>query len=163
MGVNRSGKLTLQTRYKSRLPQGFSYPLGLEDLNKVLGDISQAADLHVSFSNAPLGKGFRLLMKRDLPHQVLAARFSKWDKEPSIGDNTFADEYLRGHWSITVYPVASVRRSQARALLIEVLPAVREWFSRARPESWYYGRKVYEIRFDPLEETIDANDLVEAT
>ena len=154
----------LQTRYKSRIGQGFSYPLGLQDLDKALGDISQAADLHVSFYACPPAAHnlhFRSLVKRDLPHQVLAASFAKWDKRPSMSNSTFTDEYLRGHWSIAVYPVASVRRSQARKLLIDTLPSVREWFSRTRPESWYHGEKVCDVWFDPLEGTLAVNDLVE--
>jgi hypothetical protein len=106
--------IVLQTRYKSRLPQGFSYPLGLQDLEKALGDISQAADLHVSFYACPPAASnmhFRALVKRDLPHQVLAARFAKWDKRPSMSNSTFTDEYLRGQWSIIVYPVADPTRS----------------------------------------------------
>ena len=154
----------LRTRYKSRLGKGLSYPLGLQDLGKALGDISQAADLHVSFYDHPPEEHdmhFRALVKRDLPHQVLAARFERCDKGPSIGNSTFTDDLLHGQWSITVYPVASDRKSQARKLLIDALPSVREWFSRTRPESWYYGQKVCEVRFDPLEGTIAVTDIVE--
>lgn len=82
----------LQTRYKSRLSQGFSYPLGLQDLERALGDLSQAAELHVSFYDCPPGlhkTNFRTSVKRDLPHQVLAARFAKWDKRPSMSNSTF--------------------------------------------------------------------------
>lgn len=156
--------IVLQTRHKSRLPQGFSYPLGLQDLEKALGDLSQAADLHVSFSACPLPANdmhFRSLVRRSLPHQVLGGRFAKWDKRPSIGKGTLSGEYLRGLWSITVYPVASDRRAQARELLIDALPSVREWFSRTRPESWYHGEKVCEVWFDPFEGTIAVNDIVE--
>jgi len=153
--------IMLQTRYKGRLPQGLSYPLGLQDLDKVLGDIPHAADLHVRFSNDPLGMRFRSSLRQDLPHRVLAARFEKWDKRPSLGNSTFTDGYVRGQWSITVYPVASVRRAQARHLLIDALPFIREWFSRTRPESWYYGEKLCEVRFDPLEGTIAVTDIVE--
>ena len=158
------GLIVLQTRHKSRLSQGFSYPLGLQDLEKALGDLSQATELHVSFYACPPGvhdMHFRSLVKRDLPHTVLEARFSKWDKRPSMSNSTFTDEYLRGLWSIIVYPVASVRRSLARGLLIDALPSVREWLSRTRPESWYYGEKLCEVRFDPLEGTIAVTDIVE--
>ena len=134
--------------------------MALTDLDKVLGDILHAADLHVSFSNDPLGMRFRSLLRQALPHRVLVARFEKWDKRPSIG-NRFTDGYVRGQWSITVYPVASVRRAKARQLLIDALPSVREWFSRTRPESWYYGEKRCEVRFDPLEGTIGVSDTVE--
>jgi hypothetical protein len=156
--------IVLQTRYKSRLSQGFSYPLGLQDLEKALGDLSQAAELHVSFYACPPGAHnmhFRSLVKRDLPHQVLEGHFAKWDKRPSMSNSTFTDGYLRGQWSIIVYPVASVRKSLARRLLIDALPSVREWFSRTRPESWYYGEKVCEVWFDPLEGRLAVNDIVE--
>jgi hypothetical protein len=155
--------IVVQTRHKSRLAQGFSYPLGLQDLQKALGDLSQAAELHVSFYDCPPGAHnmqFRSSVKRDLPHQVLEAYFAKWDKQPSISNSTFTDEYLRGQWSIIVYPVASVRRSVARRLLIDALPSVRDWLSRTRPESWYYGQRVCELRFDPLEGTIAVTEIV---
>jgi hypothetical protein len=111
----------LHTRYKDRLRQGLSYPLGLQDLDKALSDIPEAADLYVSFVASPLPAN--------------ATRF---------------------------YPVASVRRAQARKALIETLPLVCEWFSRTRPESWYHGRKVCEVWFEPAEGTIKVNDIVEA-
>jgi hypothetical protein len=125
--------------------------LGLQDLEKALGVLSQVTELHVSFYACPPGvhdMSFRSMVKRDLPHTVLEAHFEKWDKRPSLS-NTFIHGYLRGQWSIIVYPVARVRRALARRVLIDALPSIREWFSRTRPESWYYGEKLCELRFDP--------------
>ncbi len=156
----------LQTRHKDRLPQRLSYPVGLQDLDKVLGDISQAAQLELRFSACPFpayDTYFRSLVNRNLPYQVLEARFEKWDKRPSLGRDTLFDDYLRGQWSLRVFPVASVLRSRARASLIDALPSVREWFVRTRPESWYHGRKVCECRFEPLAGTIEVKDIVETT
>ena len=155
----------LATRFKHRLRRGLSYPLGLADLERAIGAISQASELQVSFSRSPLPTSvtaFQSQVDRDLPHLVLEARFVRWDKGPSLSDSTWTREYMRGHWSISVYPVASIRRAQARKVLLAALPLIQEWFSRSRPESWYHGQKSYEIEFDPAEGTLRANDHVEA-
>jgi len=156
----------LHTGYKDRLRRGLSYPVGLQELDTVLCEIPQAADLHVSFTATPLrtrDTQFNVVVTHDMPHPILAARFERAEKRPSISNSPFADEYLRGRWSITIYPVASARRAQARRLLIAALPDVRDWFCRTRPESWYYGRKVCEVHFDPIAGAVQVNDVVEAT
>ena len=127
--------------------------------------LSQASELQVSFSRSPLltsVTAFQSQVDRDLPHLVLEARFVRWDKGPSLSDSTYCAQYMRGHWSISVYPVASIRRAQARKVLLAALPSMQEWFSRSRPESWYHGRKSCEVVFDPIEGTLRTAERVEA-
>jgi hypothetical protein len=152
----------LKTLSKDTLPRGLSYPLGLSDLERTLGNIPQASALQVRFRSCPIrsAQQFRAVVARELPHTVIAARFVRWDKKPGIGDE-FA-EYLRGQWSVHIYPVASARRAQAHPVLIDRLSAVAAWFSRKRAASWYHGRKSCVVVFNPLEVSVRVDEVVEA-
>jgi hypothetical protein len=156
----------LLTSYKSRISQLMSWPVGLEDLHTVIGDVPQTADdFPVRFVSSPRGVNateFQAALHRDLRHVVLEARFEKWDKRPGISNDEFTDPYLRGKWSVSIYPVARRRKAEARNALLNVLPTVKDWLVANRPPSWYYGRKCCRIIFDPAEATAQVDDVVEA-
>lgn len=107
---------------------------------------------------------FRRLIEADEPHVVLRARFERWDKRPSIGSESWVQEYLHGKWSLWVYPVRRQLKAQAReALVAQGSPNIAEWLSLERPSSWYFGRKVCYIVFVPKENAVQVEESIEAT
>ncbi len=81
---------------------------------------------------------------------ILRVDFVRWDKSVSIGNDPMWQEFLRGLWSLRVYPVRRTLKSTARdALIARGLPLVVDWITERRDPSWYYGRKECELQFNP--------------
>lgn len=155
----------LKTRNKPKLPQFLSFPVGGQALSTCLIGIPQFDTLELVFSASPSlsATTFRRLVDADEPHLVLSARFDRWDKGPSMGDDPWIQEYLDGKWSLCVYPVRRQRKSQAReALLKDALPHVARWFSTGRAPSWCWGRKRCNVMFVPAEGVVRVDEVVEA-
>ena len=121
--------------------------------------------MNLVFSASPLrsATAFHRLVETDEPHLLLSARFERWDKRVSLGDESWVQKYLHGRWSLWLYPVRRQKRSMASILLVETaLPQVARWFASARAPSWYWGRKRCDVTFLPvtgevrLEEVVDA-------
>jgi hypothetical protein len=141
-----------------------SFPVGVQVVESALGGISQLEELEIRFKQqcGISATDFRHLIESGKPHLIASAGFDRWDKRPSIGREEW-DDFLRGLWTLQIYPVARQKKSAARALLIqEGLPILRRWFEAGRPGSWYWGRKRCHVVFDPLELTITSQDIVEA-
>jgi len=151
---------------KPKLPSFLSFPIGADRLSAALKAVPQFSALELVFSADPIlsAMKFRRLIEADEPHVVLRARFQRWDKKPSIGNEPWVQEYLHGKWSVWVYPVRRQLKAQAReALVAQGLPKIAEWLSVNRPASWYFGRKVCEIVFLPKESAVRVDGSIEAT
>ncbi len=93
---------------------------------------------------------FRQTIEAGRPHVIMTAEFVRWDKKPSIGNESWLQEYLQGKWSLDIYPVVRNQRAAAKAVLLaEGLPKITEWFSKKRAPSWYWGRKYFHVMFWP--------------
>jgi hypothetical protein len=144
----------MHTLYRQPVGREFSYPVGLADLRQRLDGVPHGDELEVTFCNTPGSSAsrFRASIARQEPTLVLQARFTKLDKAPSRGDDLWMTELLHGKWSLSVYPVARQHRSLAHQALVGFgLLALADWLRSTRPDSWYHGRKVFDISFDPLE------------
>jgi hypothetical protein len=151
---------------KPKLPSFLSFPIGADGLSASLKAVPQFSSLELVFSADPIlsTTKFRRLIEADKPHVVLRARFERWDRNPSIGNESWVQEYLHGKWSLWVYPVRRQRKAQAREALVgEGLPRIAEWLSVDRPSSWYFGRNVCEIVFLPKESAVRVDQFIKAT
>ena len=156
----------LAPRSKPKLPSFLSFPIGAEALSASLKAVPQFSSLELVFSAYPIlsATNFRRLIEADEPHVVLRARFERWDKKPSIGDESWVQEYLHGKWTLRVYPVRRQLKAQAREALVgHGLPKIAEWLSVDRPSSWYFGRKACEVVFLPTESAVRVDESIEAT
>jgi hypothetical protein len=103
---------------------------------------------------------FRDAVQNNQPHLILDATFERWDKRPAISQGFEA--LLHGVWSIRVYPTRRQLKAPAKALLTdEGIPALRRWFEKKRPPSWYWGRKTFNVYFNPAEIGLDIEELTE--
>jgi len=156
----------LKTQFKPKLPQFLSFPVGVQALSAHLAGIPQFDALELAFSTSPNRSKtmFRHLVEADETHLVLSARFDRWDKRRSLGDDPWIQEYLQGKWSLWIYPVRRQRGSQAKeALLNDALPQVARWFSTARVPSWYWGRKRCNVMFAPADGGVRVDEVIEAS
>jgi hypothetical protein len=109
--------MLIPTRYKQRLPERFSYPVGAELLSQHLAGLPQFADLSVCFSDRPTWRAskFQQMLADGSPYEIVTA-----SAEPSA--------------YIYVYPVQRHLRHPARcALVSHGLPALRAWLAEHFP------------------------------
>ncbi len=155
----------LTPTHKPRLPNWLSFPVGAAALESAFAGIPQFVELDLQFRREPgiSATGFRRVIEAGEPHVIVSAGFDRWDKRPSVGVGEWQDKYLRGFWSVRVFPVAREKKSVAEGLLLaQGLPALRRWFEMSRAPSWHWGRKRGHIVFDPLEPSVRLEDVVEA-
>ena len=78
----------LAPTHKPRLPSFLSFPIGADVVSVSLKAVPQFSSLELVFSGDPISSAtkFRRLIEADEPHGALRARFERWDKKPSIGD-----------------------------------------------------------------------------
>lgn len=154
----------MRTSHRQAIGRELSYPVGLTDIQHALDAVPQSAELEVHFVRSPGTSDvrFRDRIVRQEPSPVIRGRFTRLDKAPSRGDESWLQELLRGKWELWAYPVSREQRAYARSALVEDgLPALASWFGSKRSESWYHGRKVFEIVFHPIERRVRWEERVE--
>jgi hypothetical protein len=148
----------VKTSYRSKLGKALSYPLGTEEISRVLEGVPQTS-LSLSFYDKPttFASEFQRLLTEGQPYVILRASFTRrdWGIGVQVGD-------CNGAWDITVYPTPRADRVVAHAQLLSVgLPAVRRWLCMARPSTWYFGRKRCEVLFAPADGTVSVRAVAE--
>lgn len=109
---------TLPTRYRQRLPQEFSFPLGAEVLSEHLAGVPRFSECSVGFSDVTARKA-------DF-QRILAER----------GDYAIVTVLLVPAFEILVHPVPRALKPAARAALVATgLPLLREALLRRDPEN----------------------------
>jgi hypothetical protein len=148
----------LQTRHKSKVSKYLSYPIGAEILSRELERYSGLPKLELTFLTS---SDLHRAIEKGLPHKILRVSFVRWDKSVSIGNDRTYQDYLRGLWSLSVFPVARPLKSKAKeALMTFGLPLVADWMTKRRDPSWYYGRKECVVEFEPKNCTIEFRESV---
>ena len=148
----------LHPRWRQKLPKQLSYPVGAELLSRELGTHPELPKLELHFSASPIASRseFRQMLENKLPYVVLRVQFVRWDKRLSYGDDQWIQEYLRGKWTVDVFPVLRSLKSQAKEMLIsKALPQVAAWMTKPREPAWYYGRKEFAVVFQPEEADLE--------
>jgi hypothetical protein len=150
-------------RYKPKLPNYLSYPIGFEAISGALKHIPMFDEIELTFSiyNSEGATSFRETVKSKKPHVLVSATFIRWDKRPSIGDEWEA--YLRGKWELRIYPCGRESRAIAKTALIrDGLPEIARWLSATRPPAWYWARKRCDVVFLPDKGTIELREFDDA-
>lgn len=144
----------LHPRWRQKLSERLSYPIGAELLSRELEKHPELPKLELHFTSSPIisNSEFRQMVDNRVPYVVLRVQFVRWDKRLSYGDDEWIQEYLRGKWTIDIFPVLRSLRSRVKAKLIsEALAQVATWIAKPRKPAWYYGRKQFEVIFQPDE------------
>jgi hypothetical protein len=142
----------IPTRFKYKLPRGFSYPIGAEALSDALAGTPNFELLSVWFVDPARSRGaaFRRVISERLPYTILSAEFRPalglglWGSRDGIEKGWYDEK-----WQVTVYPVLRELRHLANQLLREQgLPAVAHWL-RSSDQTGRDPRRRIELRFDP--------------
>jgi hypothetical protein len=138
------------TRHKAKIASNLSYPVGAELISSELGDIPQAQEVEIGFSNK-----LEWLSLRGKPYQIFAVTY--------IGPKS---SYRGAGWSIDVRPVPRILKAKVRdGLLRECFPNIRSWLEKHGRLDARYGRHSLSVILDEsgeqllrLEEYHDAGE-----
>ncbi len=131
MALHEKSATLIRTGLRSKLPRGFSHPVGAELISQALVGVPQFDQLWIAFGDRPLPMGPTA--------------------PPEMGGllKTFYVVYNHasgGTWYLNVSAVPSVSRSVVRRLLVTYgLPVSRAWLLQPRPETWYGGFRVFAV------------------
>ncbi len=120
----------LETRFKKRLPRGWSYPIGAQELSAYLEDAPGAKEKPLSFTDRAGWFHSQLDAERrdDHPYPILRLWLFR--------GGVLADNPDAGHWEVRVYAVPSTLRAVVRRSLLPIaMPKVRAWLAAARPDT----------------------------
>jgi hypothetical protein len=147
----------IPTSFRAKIPRGLSYPVGSEVVSRALADVPQYSRLTLTFWAKPFSSSsqFRAELVAGKPMDVFVASYRHVPPGLSGSRGMIESGWYDEQWGLTVYPVASERRQDARRLLLEGgLVSVRRWLSELRDSTWYYGHKRMAIRYDPTSNSI---------
>lgn len=147
----------IPTKYKSKLPNDFSYPIGAELISEVLVGVPQFEKLVISFSSYHFAftSDFQRARKEKQPYQVFRLTMTHILKGLSSPNQFIEDGFYNENWEIHIYPVPRKLKSVAKELLLDaVLPQAKEWMEKPRTEIWLTGRKEFKAFFKENESQI---------
>lgn len=130
--TQREAREMLQTSYKNKLPHGWSYPMGAEELSEWLEGVEGAAQSPLHFSDYQIRNSrYRLNRFKDMPYQILGITYSR----PLIKSDLqfLASRGQDDQWEVRVDPVPSEHRARIHACVVsEGLPQIRKWLEQTR-------------------------------
>src|SRR5687768_10439865 len=125
-----TGTAMLVTHVKKRLPRGWSYPIGAQDVSRYLEGIPGATDKPLSFRDRAgwFHSQLDALRGEDHPYPIL--RLSLQRGGYSVRDQTAV------HWEVYIYAVPSGLRAAVRKSLLPAgMRRVRAWLMASRPDT----------------------------
>jgi len=140
----------IPTKYKSKLPQTLSYPIGAEIVSASLKGVPQESALILGFYDKPVifASDFAKLRESNSPYPIFNASYRHIQPGLTASNQFIAEGWYEETWELSVYPVPRQLKSLARQALVSVgLPQVRKWLSAERTATWRHGRKHFEIFF----------------
>jgi hypothetical protein len=126
----------LRTVTHEKLQKGFSHPTSTEKLSEALEGVPQFSEITLRFDSHEgkvLGENHRL-------HGAVAKKLESYRLflECSWGEEE--------GWGIEVFAVPGERKAKISAACAELaFPALREWFCASRPDSWFLGRRYFQV------------------
>jgi hypothetical protein len=138
----------LETSYKSKLPHGWSWPIGAEALSRGLEGVEGAAARPLRFSSYHIRSMFwRRLRNDDHPYQVLEVAYSRPFEQSEVEELSSRGE--RDQWEVRIDPVPSAKRAFVQACLVKTgLANVRLWLEESRRLKGQQGRGFCRVLFD---------------
>ncbi len=143
----------IPTRFRSKLPQNLSYPIGAEAVSAGLVGAPHLGALELAFYGRPFGPAsrFQRVLAERLPYTIVSAGYLP-ARKPGLSAAGFMIEsgWYNEHWELTVYPVLRVTRHAANRLLIEQgLPTLAGWLRGAESTARGITIQRVELVFNP--------------
>lgn len=141
----------LETRNKPKLPRGWSYPVGAQDLSNALEGVVGSDAKPVSFADWAIRRT-RRRPSSTAPHEdpparrILEVHYTSW---PAGGGLAALEPGAVDAWQIRVSPVPSERRAAIHRTLVDsALPMCRAWLDASRQQSRHEGRGYWRLSYD---------------
>lgn len=143
----------IPTKGKDKLPRGWSYPIGGEQVSSALAEIPQYGVLNLSFRRHPtlFASEIARAVKALQPIPVLRAGYRHLRPIVPHGISPIADDYYDEAWELEVYAVPATQRSDAASALMaspDGFNRIRAWFGESRSQIWREGQKYLWLTFD---------------
>lgn len=132
----------IPTKYRTKIPQSLSYPIGTELLTEALADVPQLEHLTVSF--------FHMIRahKKLHPFPVIEVRYRNFNITLGTPEEFIARGMYDETWELTVRAVPREQKFVVKQLLLaEGLPKLAAWLQAKRSPAWLHGRKDFTIWF----------------
>ena len=120
----------LLTHVRNRLPRGWSYPAGAQELSEYLEAIPGAKEKPLWFSERAgwFHSNLDELRREDHPYPILRVSIQR--------GGYFVEDQAAVYWDVHVYAVPSgLRAAVRRSLLPTALEMVRTWLATSRPDT----------------------------
>ena len=130
----------IPTKFRTKIPQSLSYPIGAELLTEALRDVPQLDQLTVAF--------FHYLRSNKTSNTlpVIEGLYQNFDVTLGTPKSFIARGMCDETWELTVRPVPREQKSVVKRLLLEEgLPKLAEWLSAERTPAWLHGAKNFTI------------------
>jgi hypothetical protein len=138
--------MIIPTSQRWQLPKRLAYPIGAEEISRLLQDAPQYSQLSIWFTYFGYADDFRA----GKPTSVFwADYYSLPDYGASMPRRTNRPDYYCEEWKLHVGPCPREKKALARKLLSEEgIPKIARWLTTPRPETWHSGYHSCTIRID---------------
>ena len=120
----------IPTKYKSKIPKGFSFPIGAKDISESLEGIPQYNKFELTFHNRDTlwASKFQERIKEKDFITVIEISYSRFRPTISTPKNWEESGYSNPKWMVSVYALPSEHRSKTKAQLLEIaMPLYKKW------------------------------------
>lgn len=146
--------MLIPTKYKCKLPDSMSYPIGAELISSAFIGVPQfdSLELWFSFYNSVRKSKVR---QENIPYEVFIVSMSHPIKSLTSPNQTIKEGFYDENWKIHIYPVPRKFKAIAKQFLInEAIPLAKKWMEAPRTEIWKTGRKEFRVMFKENEPQI---------
>ena len=152
------GSHVIPTRFKSKLPNTLSWPVGAEAITAGLGDAPHAAECTLWFSDSPVWRAseFQRTLREARPYAVLVIEYRPPSRMGYSGSKAMeATGVYDAKWEVHVNPVPRTWRATVATLLREKgLPAAADWLRSINVPGWENVPHRLELLFAPAAGTL---------
>ena len=142
----------IPTKFKSKLPQRLSFPIGAETLSEALLSVPQFEKLTATFFYYSKANDFP---KESVEFSVIEVKFRNLKSNQNSPQQFIDEGFYEETWEITVKPVPrELKQKIKQHLVAEGLPKIREWLSMERQASWLEGRKSLEVSYNKIADVL---------
>ena len=130
----------IKTRYKEKVPKGFSYPIGAEKISEALAESMQGEACEISFwvKDEFWASSYTQRIKNREPIKIFDLVYSNPQTHHSSSQAMIDSGQYDPKWIIKVYAVPTTNVSAVKQLLKQEISEAAKWLKQpnAKNQSW---------------------------
>lgn len=144
----------LKTKFKEKIPKGYSYPIGVEKLSEALLDVIGDNECEIWFSvkDEFWSSSFHQRIKNKDPIKVIEIRYSTPQTHHSSSQKMIDSGGYDPKWQIRVNSVPTEYVSSVKNLLITEINCAAKWLSQTDLK-----HKIWQRYYDPKSDKLVQN------